>query len=186
MTKTDMELLKAYRRGDVNALEALVGRHRSALYGYVFNMTRDTNEADEVFQEVWLRVIRKQTAYHGGNFGGWLMRIARNQVIDRARKRKPDVSLDAATDDNHALLERIPGDAPSPDRELEHRELGERIAAATAALPEEQREVFTLRTQAGLTFKEIARIQKTSINTALARMQYALAKLRPVLADRSG
>jgi RNA polymerase sigma-70 factor (ECF subfamily) len=104
-------------------------------------------------------------------------------VIDRARRRKPDMSLDVEMDEGKSMVQNLAGADPGPDERLSATELGRRIVGAVNALPAEQKEVFVLRAQSDLPFKEIARIQNVSINTALARMQYALAKLRPLLRD---
>ena len=183
MQEKDHELLEAYRGGSVDALGQLVEKHRRMLYGYIVNMTGNQAYADDVFQEVWFRVIRKIGSYRHGNFGGWLVRIARNIVIDGARKRKPNVSIDREDEEGHSVAMTLVADDFEPAHLMEASELGTRIASAVTELPEEQREVFLLRVQAALPFKEIARIQKTSINTVLARMQYAIGKLRPLLRD---
>jgi RNA polymerase sigma-70 factor (ECF subfamily) len=145
-------------------------------------MTEGRDEADEIFQEVWLRAIRNLDRFKAGNFPGWLVRIAHNLIVDRARKRRPEASLDAEDEDARPLHETVPAAGLEPSREAAATDLGRRIAAAVDALGREQKEVFLMRTQMGLTFKEIARVQKASINTVLARMHYALGKLRPVLA----
>jgi RNA polymerase sigma-70 factor (ECF subfamily) len=179
------KLVQRYRDGDAAALGELVELHRRMLYGYIVNMVQGRDDADEIFQEVWMKVIRKIHLYRDRNFGGWLVRIARNQVIDRGRRRRPVSSLDADTSAGSPLIDLVsdPGELGAADTAAA-TDLGVRIQAAVAALPEEQREVFVLRTKADMPFKEIARLQKTSINTALARMQYALKKLREGLSDQ--
>jgi RNA polymerase sigma-70 factor (ECF subfamily) len=183
MEPTDKQLVDQYRCGNVEALESLIERYRRMLFGFILNKTGESHEADEVFQETWLRVIRKIDDYREKNFGGWLVRIARNIAIDRIRRRKPDVSLDETPDEGRNLAEAIPGKDPGPRRHIEANDLRQAIAEAVADLPEDQREVFLMRVEADLSFKEIAQAQGVSINTALARMQYALAKLRPLLKD---
>jgi RNA polymerase sigma-70 factor (ECF subfamily) len=181
----DSKLVQRYRDGDAAALGELVELHRRMLYGYIVNMVQGRDDTDEIFQEVWMKVIRKVHLYRDRNFGGWLVRIARNQVIDRGRRRRPVSSLDADTSAGSPLIDLMsdPGELGAADTAAA-TDLGVRIQAAVAALPEEQREVFVLRTKADMPFKEIARLQKTSINTALARMQYALKKLREGLSDQ--
>ncbi len=183
MEVTDHELLSQYRRGHVAALETLVERHRRTVFGFILNMTNDYGDAEEVFQEVWFRVIRKIGMYRERNFPGWLVRIARNIIIDRARRRKPDFSLDSESRDGRSPGDVLPGKDPGPRARLAASDLGRKIVAAVAVLPREQKEVFLMRLRAEIPFKEIARIQKVSINTALARMQYALDKLRTLLKD---
>jgi RNA polymerase sigma-70 factor (ECF subfamily) len=174
----DRELVARYRQGDVAALEVLVERYKRQLFGYILNMTGNAGEADEIFQEAWLKVIRKIHLYRHKNFFGWLVRITHNVVIDKARRKKPNVSLDAESDEGASLSNTLADSGPSPRDGVGNEDLGRRIAEAVATLPEEQKEVFLLRTKAELAFKEIAKVQGTSINTALARMQYALSKLR--------
>lgn len=182
MDQTDSELLKRYRGGEVEALEVLIEKYRRPLFGYLLNMTEGKEDVDELFQEVWFRVIRKLGLYRQRNFFGWLVRIAHNLVIDRARRRKPDLSLDADCEDGGIpRREKLSGNETDPSQKVVDEDLGSRIRQAVSSLPSKQREVFTMRTYTGLSFKQIASIQKVSINTALARMQYAIAKLRPML-----
>lgn len=183
MELSDKELIGRYRKGDVEALEALVEKYRRPLFGFILNMTEGRRDADEVFQEVWFKAIRKFAGYRHKNLFGWLVRIAHNVIIDQVRREKPIVSLDSAEDDSPSMGETIPESGPGPFEQLEASDIGKRIAAAVKQLPDEQREVFVLRVQSEMPFKEIARIQKVSINTALARMQYALTKLRPLLRE---
>ena len=183
MERADKELIQGYLSGEVSALELLVDRYKKQLFGYIMNMTRNPHEADEVFQEVWLKVIRKLSRYRDKNFLGWLVRIAHNCIIDRARKRKPARSLDEVGPDGETLGATLSTDMPGPDGLAEMGELGRQIEDAVSTLPADQKEVFLMRVKAGLPFKEIARVQRTSINTALARMQYALAKLRTLLRE---
>lgn len=183
MDASDHDIVDRYRHGEVGALEILVERYRRPLYAFILNMTEGREDADEIFQEVWFRVIKKIDRYRKQNFFGWIVRIARNLIIDRARRRKPGFSLDEEREDGHSAVETFEAAGPHPGDGLEASELGEAIREAVDALPREQREVFVLRVTTEVPFKEIARIQKVSINTALARMHYALNKLRPLLQD---
>jgi RNA polymerase sigma-70 factor, ECF subfamily len=181
MDEKDAQLLARYREGDIPALEELVGRYQRPLFGYILQVTSRRDDPDDVFQEVWIRVIRHAGSYRPGNFLGWLVRIAHNLVVDRARRRKPDLSLDQEDEFGRTLESTTPSSDRGALRQVVADNLGRRIEQALAVLPAEQKEVFVMRTQAQLSFKEIARIQRVSINTALARMQYALKKLRKVL-----
>ena len=179
----DLELIPRYKQGDLEALDLLVGRYRKQMFSYILNMMGSHGEADEIFQEVWLKVIRKIDHYHNKNFFGWLIRITHNAVIDHIRRRKPNVSIDAESADGATLADVLPDNGPAPHDNLQKKDIEQRVRDAVAMLPDNQREVFLLRTQTELPFKTIAEIQGISINTALARMQYALTKLREPLRE---
>jgi RNA polymerase sigma-70 factor (ECF subfamily) len=174
----------AYRKGDTAALERLVGKYRRPLFAYLLRFTSDAGTAEEWFQETWARALRNPRAFRKPPLAPWLFRIAHNLAVDsfwRSRREAPlpePLGEDGETGAGDVRDEA----AVSPDRVVASRELGERIGAAVAALPEAQRETFSLRMDARLPFKEIAEIQGCSLGTALARMQYALAKLRTALA----
>ncbi len=178
---SDDDLLERYRRGDVDSLQALVVKHRRSLFGFIWGMTGQGADADDTFQEVWFRALNKLRSYQHDNFPGWLMRIAHNVIIDRGRKQKPAVHLDDIDEDGCTPANAIPGNAPTPTELAISAELGRRIAQAVCELPPAQKAVFLMRTEAGLSFKEIAAAQKVSVNTALGRMQYALTRLRTAL-----
>lgn len=174
--------LAEYRKGHVEALGKLVEHYRRPLYAFLYKMLeRRSADADEIFQEVWLRVIKNIERYEDQSFLSWLFRIAHNLIIDRARRARPTVDLSHGSDDGFSLEERLPSNKLGPEFEVAGRDIGIRITAAVARLPPEQREVFLLRTEGDVPFKEIAKMQKTSINTALARMHYAVLKLREEL-----
>ena len=187
MEETDLEhLLAQHRNGDPDALGRIVDLTRRPLYRFISGMVRDPHAAEDVFQDTWLRAVRGLHRYQQDRLLSWLFRIARNRVIDLSRKRKPDLSLQQPLghDADAATLETfLPASGPSPARGAGNRELAARIVAAVDNLPADQREVFLLRTEADMPFKDIAGLQSVSINTALARMQYALRRLREDLAD---
>lgn len=180
----DEALLKRYLGGSVAAFDDLVGRHSGALFAYIRGMVGSHEEAEDLYQETWTRVIRHGASFKGGTVRGWIWRIAKNAVIDCSRRRKPDVSLDQAVGEEGALLGDFldAGEMPIPDR-VDAADLGQRIAACVAKLPEQQREVFLMRTVGDLSFKEIADILEVPLNTALGRMHYAVTRLREALAD---
>lgn len=178
---TDIEQIERYRQGDTEALNLLVERYRRPLFGFIYRMASTTEEAEEIFQEVWLRVIKNLAKYRNNRFLSWLFRIAHNLVIDRSRRQSPEVAIeDEGTTDwlaFHAGHQSV-----SPVDALQEDDMHNRIQAAVAQLPVNQRAVFLMRMEGDLPFREIARIQNVSINTALARMTYATDKLRKALA----
>ena len=184
MDQPELVWLTQYREGDVEAMGKLVEHYRRPLFGFILRMTEGRGDADEIFQEVWIRVIKSQHRYTHKNFKSWLFRIAHNLVIDRARKRKPIVDLQAGREDEESVFEtHVVDPGITSAAQIDARTIGEHISHAVRQLPTEQREVFLLRTEGDMPFKKIASIQGISINTALARMQYALAKLRDLLKD---
>ena len=182
----DAQLIAEYLDGNEKSFETLYYRYRKVLYGYLNNMLSGNQaEADEVFAETWTKVIDTLPRYRDeGKFSAWLFRLAKNIFIDRLRRNHPErfTSID---DENMAAL---PDDnAFSPDRTMGASDTGQAIMDAIAQLPAEQKEVFMLREQ-DMSFKEIAQIQKCSLNTALSRMRYAIKTLRIYLSefDRGG
>lgn len=184
---SDEDLIEAFNRGDAGALDILVERYKKPLHSFLVRMTKCHAEADEVFQDTWIRVITKSKGFRKGSFKGWLFRIAHNLVIDWNRRDWKQVSMDAplgGNDNDSTLRDRLKTKAPGPDRQAGNRDVGQAIEKALAQLPDDQREVFMLRMEADMAFKDIAKLQKVSLNTALSRMQYALAKLRTLLSDQ--
>lgn len=180
----DLELLTRYRAGDPNALDALIEQYRRPLYGFILNMTNRPGDADDVFQDVWLRALRNMDKYENHGFLSWLIRIARNLIIDRFRKRQPEVSYEQENEEGCSMEDTLADHRRGPDDNLAIDDMALSIRNAVGELPEDQKEVFLMRIEAELTFKDIAIIQGVSINTALARMQYALTKIRTKLLEK--
>ena len=186
MEQTDIECIQAYLGGDADALAPLVEKYKRPLYSFILKMTEGREDSDEIFQETWFRALKNIHRFRHENFLNWLFRIAHNLVIDRARRNRRNVSLQSAFsdgDEGRTLEDHLPAPGLSPAEEAGGSGLGERIDEAVAMLSPEQKEVFLLRMYGNTSFKEIAKIQKCSINTCLARMQYALGKLRSILND---
>ena len=177
----DMMLIQAYLAGDGKAFEALYRRYRKLLYGYLYNLLSGAEgDVDEIFEETWIKVIDKLPKYtDDGRFSAWLFRLAHNIFIDHIRKTRNKFFQSIDQEDTP--------DLPTPDHhrpgeELSNLELAEAIEQAVDKLSAEQKEVFLLRQQE-LSFKEIADIQKCSLNTFLSRMHYAIKNLKIFLAE---
>ena len=173
----DSVLIAAAKSGDEKAVEALFERYRRPVYAFVCRMVNgDSMTADDIFQELWIKVLNKLDLYQeDGKFAAWLFRIARNQVLEHFRREKSRAKIGRVTDDGE-LPERISNNH-SPVSALAEKELGEKLEELLNRMPPEQKEVFVMR-QNNLSFKEIAEIQKCSINTALGRMHNCLKFLR--------
>ena len=193
---TDEELVAAFKAGDIEALGALMERHRAPVYGYLLRLTGRREAADDLFQEVFLKLVRGPGSYdERQKFRSWLFTVARNAAMDHFRRETARRSVWAAESDLEAPaggeegdsprgpLERAAGPEPGPQQELENRERGAKIAAALAKLSEDQREVFYLRHYSELSFREIAEMLGLPIGTVLARMSRAAALLRRELGE---
>ena len=186
MDTTDIECIDAYLAGDENALEPMVEKYKRPLYSFILKMTEGREDTDEIFQETWFRALKNIHKFQHKNFLNWLFRISHNLVIDRARRNKRNVSMQTATGGeggDSTLEDHLPAPGISPAEEAGGTGLGVVIDQAVEMLSPEQKEVFLMRMYANASFREIAKIQKCSINTCLARMQYALTKLRSILKE---
>lgn len=180
--ETDKALVERYTKdGDIPALELLVERYRKQLYSFIINMISRFDDADDVFQETWFRAVKSLQNYRHDRFLSWLFRIAHNIVVDKWRKNRETISFDAENKDGFSINDVVSQSGLSPGEEAGLKDAVGVVGVALNKLPREQREVFLMRVQGDLSFREIAKIQSVSINTALARMSYAVAKLRKEL-----
>ena len=171
----DHQLIKQFLKGNEFAFETLYARYKKSLYSFLNNLIKNQSDADEIFSDTWIKVIDQLPKYRDdGKFSAWLFRIARNAFYDRCRRKSTAAEVEF---DETILDETMTTRLPSPDRVMSSEELGRLISDGLEDLQLEQREVFLLRQQ-DLSFKEIADIQSSSINTVLSRMQYALKNLR--------
>jgi len=167
----------AYRQGDAGAFEALYARHKGPLYRFVLRSVKERALAEELYQEIWMRVIEARGRYSvQAKFTTWLYTIAHHRLTDHWRKRGLQL---VAADDADPPAPR--GYEPEP-RAQGRQEL-QRLAAALAALPELQRETFLLHEEAGMTLAAIAAATGATEEAAKSRLRYALAKLREALGD---
>lgn len=189
-SRSDEALMMSFREGDARSFEEIVARHKRGLFNFLLRSVQNRSRAEEMLQEVFLRVVRSKERYERtAKLTTWLYTIARNLCVDesrRARFRKT-VSLDAprrgAEEESPAMIETVAADQVPTDDEAAAPQLRARIAKAVEQLPEDQREVFLMRQMSGLSFKEIGDIVGAPENTVKSRMRYALEKLRQELAD---
>jgi len=181
-----------YQRGDVSAFAVLVERHQTPLYNFVLRQVRGGPAAEDIVQEVFVRVIEKAGSFkHEARFTTWVYTIARNLCIDHMRKAayRRHASLDQpeGSDDKEgaALAERVADLHPraSTERTAASNEIRKRVVEAVEALPDEQKEVFLLREVASLSFQQIAEVTEAPENTVKSRMRYALERLQGALTE---
>jgi RNA polymerase sigma-70 factor (ECF subfamily) len=181
----------AFRDGDAAAFEELVARHKRGLYNFLLRSVHDRARSEEMLQEVFLRVIRAKDRYQRtAKFTTWIYTIARNLCVDESRRQKfrRTIPLEhkrrgSSGDEGLSVLDTTPAKQVGTDAESEAPKLRERVAAAIANLPEDQREVFMMRQFGGLSFKQIGEAVGAPENTVKSRMRYALEKLRTDLGD---
>ncbi len=172
----DEQLMLAYRDGDAGAFETLYARHRARLFRFVLRSIKSRASAEELYQDVWMRVIEARATYKpSARFTTWLYTIAHHRMVDHWRRAGLSmVSLDTVDP---------PASDPGPQRHAEAREALTRFAAALETLPPAQREAFLLHEEAGLTVAEIAAATGSNEEAAKSRLRYALAKLKSVVDD---
>lgn len=182
---TDHELVQGYIKGQESNLEILLERHQSKVFGYIYNLCKNRDLCDDIFQETFVKVIHtlKSGKYNEeGKFLPWVMRIAHNLVIDHFRKKAKMPKVDSKNEDFDIFATLKISDKNYQDELIEGQIL-DSVKKLIDFLPEEQREVVYLRHYADLSFKEIADKTNVSINTALGRMRYALINLRKLIED---
>jgi RNA polymerase sigma-70 factor (ECF subfamily) len=177
---SDEELMLAYRAGEASAFDALYARHRGGVFRYLRRQAGTAAIAEELFQDVWLRLIDARASYEPrAKFTTWLFTIAHNRLMDhfRTRARAALVSYD---DDP---IDDVAADTPRPEESLARKQDAARLLAAIEALPAAQREAFLLQQEGELSLEEIAAVTGVHRETAKSRLRYAMKKLRAELAE---
>jgi RNA polymerase sigma-70 factor, ECF subfamily len=177
----DAQLMLAYARGEMRAFETLYARHRGALYRYLTRQARDGEIANDLFQEVWSRVIVNRTRYEPrAKFRTFLFTLAHNCFIDHCRRTKSRPTGLRIEDADDADLLPAAEDT-QPDNAASRDETSRRFRAALATLPAEQRDDYLLHEESDLSLEDIARITGVGAETAKSRLRYAVAKLKAAL-----
>ncbi len=177
----DEALMLAYARGDAASFERLYERHKAPTYRYLLRHTSDRAVADELHQDVWMRVVKARGHYApDARFTTWLYTLARHRLVDHWRSRRGErfTSLDEEAD-----CEPATDDADGPLASTIDAEAGERLVAALADVPGPQRDAFLLHVEAGLSLEEIARLAGVPAETVKSRLRYAYRRLRAALED---
>lgn len=183
---SDNELVKIYMGGREDALAVLVKRHKRRVFSYIYLITKNKPLTEDIFQETFFKVIqtlKRQQYSEEGKFLPWILRIAKNLIIDHFRKVKKMPSISKVTNEEGEevnIFDIIPETDVRKEPE-ETRLFKQAIRSVINQLPADQREVVVMRTYYDMSFKEIADITNVSINTSLGRMRYALINLKKMM-----
>lgn len=182
---SDAALINAYIQGDEKSLETLIYRHKDKIYTTIYMLVKDKYLAEDIFQDTFLKAIRTMQAgkySEQGKFLPWAVRVAHNLCMDHFRKARK--TLPIVTQDGKDLLSILITNAQPPNMRMETQQVDTSVRKLIELLPEEQREVISLRIYGDLSFKEISNLTGVSINTALGRMRYALINLRKMISEQ--
>lgn len=172
----DSALMLRYRDGDLAAFEALYRRHNDPLFRYLLRLCRNRHTAEDVFQEVWGKIVNARASYRPtAKFSTFLYRVAHNCFIDHLRRNKRHANSAEFLPDMH----HDPGE--QPDMLTERSLARERLSVALLDLPDEQRDVFLLHEEAGLSLDDIATVTGSNRETVKSRLRYAVKKLRAAI-----
>jgi len=180
---TDKQLLDAYDNGDMDAMGALVERHRDRVFNYIHTMVKDRDVAEDIFQENFIRAINfiDEGRYtDNGKFVSWVISIARNQIADHFRQKSARYKHISIADSVDILNDYRFSDL-NAEQLMEKNQMEETLRKLISKLPEEQRQIVNMRYYNNMSFKEISEKTSVSINTSLGRMRYALINLRKII-----
>ncbi|MDB5190889.1 MAG: sigma-70 family polymerase sigma factor [Segetibacter sp.] len=183
---TDTQLVQDFQQGNSKALEVLVNRHKDKIFTAINILVKDKYLAEDLFQEVFIKIIdtlRANRYNEEGKFLPWALRIAHNLCVDHFRKVKRTPTI--KTSDNQDIFEVLNFSEAGADKTMMQGESHQLVRKMLDLLPAEQREVIVLRHYADLSFKEIAQMTNTSINTALGRMRYGLINIRKMMEENN-
>lgn len=176
----DQELVRGFMAGNEKCFQVLLERHKSKIFTTIYLIAKDRPIAEDLFQEVMIKVvnmIRAGSYNEEGKFLPWASRIARNLAIDHFRKAQRN-PLQRENDNFDIFASALNKSDESPEQKIIRAENVRYVRDMVQQLPEKQREVLIMRHYADLSFREIADLTNVSINTALGRMRYALINLR--------
>lgn len=184
---SDEHLIAAYAKGNNQAFDTLLHRHKDKLFSYILRIVKSQELADDIFQETFVKIIStiQQGRYaEAGKFAAWMTRIARNIIVDYFRQNKAQTLVSIDNDEIDVLNRKDLADSNIEDSLVESQTLAD-VRELVRELPDTQREVIDMRFYRNMSFKEIADSTNVSINTALGRMRYALLHLRRLAKEKN-
>ena len=184
---SDKKLLNSYLSGNRGAISQLIERHSRRVRDYINMMVKDSDLADDIMQETFIKVVRviDDGRYaDNGKFLSWVLRIAHNQVIDYFRANKNSKAVNES-DAGYNMLGTLRFAESTVEDRMISQQIETDVRRLVDMLPDEQREVVMMRYYSGMSFQEIADQTEVSINTALGRMRYALINLRRMIKENN-
>ena len=188
MKLPDSKLIANYQNGDEQALATLIERHQRELFSFIFYKVLDEELANDFFQDTFIKIILKlkEGKYaEKDKFILWAKRIASNLIIDyfRVKSKYIKVSDTSYEDEEFSIFDTIKETEDNIEERLILNQIHADLKNIMSLLPENQQEIIKMRFYDELTFKEIAELTNTSINTTLGRMRYALMNIRKIIAE---
>lgn len=183
--RENLAVSEGLKRKDTALLDQLIVRYQHRLLRYLLFLTGNREEAEDLFQEVWMRVLTRGTQFNGkSRFETWLFTIARNLVIDQRRKRTMsslDELFEAGGEDDRPVAFEVPDHGPGPFDRMSNVEDREQISAALLQLDTLYREVLVLRFHEDLSLEEIAKVTRAPLSTVKSRLYRGMASIKPRL-----
>ena len=181
---TDATLIREYLTGKNKAFDKLYRKYERPLYSFVYRFVGNRESAEDLFQQTWLKVIRGLENYdERGKFASWLFGIANNCCIDLVRQKSKAKQNDYVSEQG---MDRLPQKEMISDEQMISKEQTAQLANVIEKLPWEQKQVVLLRVYAEMSFKDIAVMIESPLNTVLGRMHYAVKNLRKLMKSKYG
>ena len=178
----DSKVLQLYINGNENALNVLVDKYRSRIFGFIISKVKNKEVAEDIFQDAFIKVINtiKKGKYNEqGKFIVWVMTITHNLIMDYFRKQKKTKFLKPT--DNFNVFDVLNNGELNIEQKLVEEQIVTELKSLIKDLPFEQKRILEMRYYSKMSFKEISENCGISINTALGRMRYAIINLRKII-----
>ncbi len=186
----DNQLVSQYLQGNEESLAILLKRHKRKVYSFIYLTIRNKEITEDIFQDTFFKVINSLKSgqyYEDGKFLPWVMRIARNLIIDHYRRAKkmPSIPNVVNSEGEETDIFSILPIEQVDNYSIEKMQFKKTIRGLIEKLPDDQREVLIMRMYYDMSFKEIADFTKVSINTSLGRMRYALINIKKMMKEKN-
>ena len=187
MSLTDTTLIAEFISGNSNSFSILLDRYQKRVYGFIFSKVHDTDLADDIFQDTFIKVVKnlRLRKYNDeGRFLSWVIRIAHNLIMDHFRKIKRLPKHESKIE-NFDVLDCLIEQSSSIEEGMIESQIHADLSLLMEELPDSQKDVLRMRLFQDMSFKEIGDQTGVSINTALGRMRYAVINLRKMIEERN-